>query len=58
MYCELSSGKGCALFSISLHQKTTIFSQNAEKKMDKKEASKTTQFFTTNKRKQHNSYSK
>ena len=58
MYCELSSGKGCALFSISLHQKATTFSKNAESKLDKKEASNTTQFFTTNRETQHNSYSK
>ena len=58
MYCELSSGKGCALFAISLHQKTITFSKNAESKMDKKKASNTSQFLTADRETQEQSYSK
>ena len=58
VYCELSSGKGGENFAIFLGQKTTTFSKNVESKIDKKEASNTTRFFTTNKERQHNSYSK
>ena len=58
MYCELSGGDGGDDSAITRHQKTTRFAQNAESKIDKKEASNTTQFFTTNRGKQHNSYSK
>ncbi len=57
MYCELSGGDSGDDSAITLHQKTTNFAKNAESKINKKEASDTTQFFTTNRGTQHNSYS-